>query len=127
MDRAGKLLELEALAENLLKSQKKSALLKLKVLYFASEYENLSVSIIIQKLGMQKSNFALAMAEMEKEGLIEICQAEIDRRCRTVRLTNKGREMLENYKQEIETCLGATTPQFDACLNTITDTLNKII
>ena len=127
MDRAGKLLELEALAENLLKRHKKSALLKLKVLYFASEYENLSISIIIQKLGIQKSNFALLISEMQQEGLVEVRQAEIDRRCRSLFLTEKGESELNSYKAQIEEILGASSVQQDSCLNILTEQLNKII
>lgn len=127
MERAKKIIEIESLTENLLKSRKNSPLLRLKVLYFASVYQNLSVSMIIEKLGIKKSNFALLTSELEKEGLVEINQAEIDRRCRTMRLTEKGRTELENYEAELEACLGATSVEVDKALGTVIDFMNKII
>ncbi len=127
MDRAKRIIEIESLAENLLKSRKNSPLLRLKVLYFASVYENLSVSMIIEKLGIKKSNFALLTRELEEEGLIEILQAEIDKRCRSIKLTNKGREELESYITEVENILTPSSIEVDKALETITDYLNKII
>lgn len=127
MERAKKIIEIEALTENLLKSRKNSSLLRLKVLYFASVYENLSVSMIIEKLGIKKSNFALMTAELEKEGLIEIKQAEIDRRCRTILLTEKGKEELGAYQNNIEESLGGTTIEVDKALDTLISYMNKIV
>lgn len=127
MDRAKRIIEIESLAENLLKSRKNSPLLRLKVLYFASVYENLSVSMIIEKLGIKKSNFALLTRELEEEGLIEILQAEIDKRCRSIKLTNKGREELESYAAEVESMLAPSSIEVDKALETIIDYLNKII
>jgi DNA-binding MarR family transcriptional regulator len=127
MERARKIIEIESLTENLLKSRKNAPLLRLKVLYFTSVYQNLSVSMIIEKLGIKKSNFALLTSELEKEGLVEINQAEIDRRCRTMRLTEKGREELEKYESELESSLGATSMEVDKALGTIIDFMNKII
>ena len=127
MERAKKIIEIEALTENLLKRRKNSSLLRLKVLYFASVYENLSVSMIIEKLGIKKSNFALMTAELEKEGLIEIKQAEIDRRCRTILLTERGREELGAYQNNIEESLGGTTIEVDKALDTLISYMNKIV
>ena len=58
MKNIDKLLEIEALTENLTKHFANNNLLRIKVLYFISQYENLSVSMIIEKLGLKKSNFA---------------------------------------------------------------------
>ena len=127
MERAKKIIEIESLTENLLKSRKNSPLLRLKVLYFTSVYQNLSVSMIIEKLGIKKSNFALLTSQLEKEGLVEINQAEIDRRCRTMRLTEKGRAELEEYESDLEAALGPTSLEVDKALGTIIDFMNKII
>lgn len=127
MERAKKIIEIEALAENLLKRSKNAPLLRLKVLYFADVYQNLSVSMIIEKLGIKKSNFALLTSQLEKEGLIEISQAEIDKRCRTIKLTEKGRAELEDYEAELASGLGATSLEVDKALSTIIDFMNKII
>lgn len=127
MQRARKLLELEALAENLMKRQKDLSLLKLKILFFASLYENLSVSMIIEKIGIQKSNFALMSAELEREGYIEIVPAEIDRRCRVLHLTEKGKITLGKCEKDIDNVLGATNPEVDRALDVLTNHLNKKI
>lgn len=127
MERAKKIIEIESLSENLLKSCKNGTLLRLKVLYFASVYENLSVSMIIEKLGLKKSNFALLTAELEKEGLIEIKQTEIDRRCRTISLTEKGKSELASFEGVLEEKLGATSVEVDKALDTLMNFLNKIV
>ena len=127
MDNAGKLLEIVSLSENLMKSQSTSGLLRLKILYFASVYENLSVSMIIEKLGIKKSNFALMTTELSAQGLVTLKQTEIDRRCRTISLTEKGREELNAYIKQIEHCLGATSLEVERSINILLDYLNKIV
>ncbi len=127
MERARKLFELEALAENLMKQHKNLSLLKLKILFFASVYENLSVSMIIEKIGIKKSNFALMSSELEKEGLITIGPAEIDRRCRVLHLTEKGKAELGACESEVEKSLGASNPEVDRALDVLTNFLNKRI
>lgn len=127
MERAKKLLEIEALAENLMKKQKNISSLKLKILFFASLYENLSVSMIIEKIGIKKSNFALMSAELEKEGLVEIANAEIDRRCRVLRLTEKGKALLQACQDNISQVLGTCNPEVDRALDVLSDFLNKRI
>lgn len=125
MKTAQKILEIEALCENLAKKNVESGLLRMKVLYFVSEYENLSVSMIIEKLGIKKSNFALLTAELQREGLLEMHRAEIDRRCRTLKLTEKGREELENYLSSLETHFDATDIVVDEALDILLKYLNK--
>ena len=127
MERAKKLFEIETLTENLLKKHKSSSFLRLKVLFFASIYENLSVSMIIEKLGIKKSNFALISGELEDEGCIKLEQAEIDRRCRVIHLTEKGRLELNKYLKEIETALGPTNPEMDRAFDLMLSFLNKKI
>ncbi len=127
MERARKIFEIEALAENLMKKHKTISMLKLKILFFASVYENLSVSMIIEKIGVKKSNFALMSSELVDCGLIEIASAEIDRRCRVLRLTPKGREVLSAYEKEVEGILGASNPEVDRALNVLLEFLNKKI
>ena len=127
MKTAQKILEIESLCENLSKKVVNSGLLRVKVLYFVSQYENLSVSMIIEKLGIKKSNFALLTAELEKEGLLNIHKAEIDKRCRTLSLTEKGSLELTNYLNDLESNLGNTSIDLDASLDILLKYLNKII
>jgi len=127
MKKAQYLLEIEALTENLMKKESENGLLKIKVLSFIDLYENLSVSMIIEKLGIKKSNFALISAELEKEGLAVSKQAEIDRRCRTMSLTEKGKAFLEEYFSKIDTHIGETSLELDHAIEVILTFLNKRI
>ena len=56
MKRAEKIIEIESLLENLLKKNREGSLLRMKILFFSSLYENLSISMIIEKLGIKKTN-----------------------------------------------------------------------
>ncbi len=122
-----KILEIEALCENLLKKNTDGGLLKFKVLAFAKIYSNLSVSMIIEKLGIKKSNFALLTAELEREGLLNIEHAEIDRRCRILRLTDKGEQQLQAFYDKIDDYIGATDIDTERAIDILINYLNKRI
>ncbi len=124
---AQKFLEIETLIENLLKKHAEGGLLKYKVLSYASVYENLSVSMIIEKLGIKKSNFALLAAQLEKEGLLEIKQASVDRRCRSLFLTEKGKQCLENFFDSLEESFSQIDIETEDAADKICTYLNKRI
>lgn len=127
MKNADRILEIEALTENLTKHFANNNLLRIKVLYFISQYENLSVSMIIDKLGLKKSNFALISKELEKEGLVISKQGEIDRRCRLMFLTEKGKTELEAYINLLDKHFGEQPSEFENALNIVSTYLNKKI
>ncbi len=127
MKKIEKLIEIEALLENLMKSHKDGGILRTKILFFCSIYQNLSVSMIIDKLGIKKTNFALMTAELEKDGCIVIKKSNLDRRCKLVELTDKGREELDNYLTELEKSLGNTTIDVDKAIDILSAYLNKIV
>lgn len=127
MKNIDKLLEIEALTENLTKHIANNNLLKIKVLYFISEYENLSVSMIIDKLGLKKSNFALMAKDLEKEGLVTSRQGEIDKRCRMMKLTEKGREFLDKFMSELQGYFPENNSEVEHALETLSTYLNKKI
>ena len=127
MKKAQNLFEIEVLTENLMKKECENGLLRMKVLSFISLYENLSVGMIIEKLGIKKSNFALVCADLEKEGLVISKQAEIDRRCRTMTLTEKGKAELDEYLAKIDTRIGETDMDVDKAIETLIKFLNKRI
>ena len=102
-------------------------LLKFKVLAFAKIYSNLSVSMIIEKLGIKKSNFALLTAELEREGLLNIEHAEIDRRCRILRLTDKGEQQLQAFYDKTDDYIGATDIDTERAIDILINYLNKRI
>lgn len=127
MKRAEKFIEIESLIENLMKSRRNGGVLRMKVLLFCSIYENLSVSMIIEKLGIKKTNFALMTSSLEKEGCIKVTQSNMDRRCHQIELTSKGREELNQYLNDVESGLGASPIEVDNALEIICKYLNRVI
>ncbi len=127
MKRVEKLIEIEALLENFMKSHREGGMLRTKILFFCSIYQNLSVSMIIEKLGIKKTNFALMTAELEKDGCIVIKKSNFDRRCRMVELTDKGREELNLYLKELDKSLGNTSVEVDNAIDVLNMFLNKLI
>lgn len=127
MKNIDKLLEIEALTENLIKHLAKNNLLKIKVLYYISQYENLSVSMIIDKLGLKKSNFALMAKELEKEGLVISKQGEIDKRCRMMSLTEKGKAQLSDFIVMLNSFFEEKNSEVEHAMDTLSTYLNKKI
>ncbi len=127
MKNIDKLLEIEALTENILKHQAKNNLLKVKVLYFISQYENLSVSMIIDKLGIKKSNFALMAKELEDEKLVYSKQGEIDKRCKMMALTEKGRAELSSFIKNLDSNFEEKNGEVEQAIEVLSAYLNKKI
>lgn len=127
MKTAEKIVEIESLLENLIKKNRDGSILRMKILFFSSLYEDLSISMIIEKLGIKKTNFALMSASLEKEGCLVIKQSNMDRRCRVIELTEKGRNELNQYLGEIEKNVGATATEVDNAFNVLNKFLNRII
>lgn len=127
MKNVDKLLEIEALTENLTKHIANNNLLKIKVLYFISQYEGLSVSMIIDKLGIKKSNFALMTKDLENAGLIVSKQGEIDKRCRLMALTEKGKEELGSFMKTLDGYFTEQNSEVDHAIETLCTYLNKKI
>lgn len=127
MKRAEKLMEIEALLENLMKSHKEGGFLRKKILFFCSLYQNLTISMIIEKLGIKKTNFALMISQLEKDGSIIIKQSNIDRRCRLVEVTDKGKGEIEEYVNQIENFLSSSSPEEDRAMDLLLTYLNRIV
>lgn len=127
MKRAKKLMEIEALLENLMKSHKEGGFLRKKILFFCSLYQNLTISMIIEKLGIKKTNFALMISQLEKDGSIIIKQSNIDRRCRLVEVTDKGKGEIEEYVNQIENFLSSSSPEEDRAMDLLLTYLNRIV
>ena len=122
-----KLLEIEALTENLTKHIANNNLLKFKMLYFISQYENLSVSMIIDKLGLKKSNFALMAKDLEAQGLATSRQGEIDKRCRMMSLTAKGKAELDGFIKQMSSHFEERNTEIEHALDVLSIYLNKKI
>lgn len=127
MKNVDKILEIEALTENITKHFANNNLLKFKVLYFINQYQNLSVSMIIDKLGLKKSNFALMAKDLEAEGLATTKQGEIDKRCRLMTLTPKGKATLQSLQTQLEGFFNENSPEVERALETLCTYLNKKI
>lgn len=127
MKRIEKLIEIEALIENLMKKKHPGGILRMKILYFCRLYENLSISIIIEKIGIKKTNFALMTRDLENEGCLLIKKSVLDKRCRVIELTEKGNAELDTYLNDLEKDLGATSPEVDYAIEVLNKYLNKII
>ncbi len=127
MKNIDKLLEIEALLENITKHFAKNNLLRMKFLYFVSEYQNLSVGMIISKLGVKKSNFALMSKKLEEEGVIIAKQGELDKRNRMLFLTEKGKNELECYKNELNKYFNDDNHEVDKAIEQLNYYLNKKI
>lgn len=127
MKRAEKLMEIEALLENLMKSHKEGGFLRKKILFFCSLYQNLTISMIIEKIGIKKTNFALMISQLEKDGSIIIKQSNIDRRCRLVEVTDKGKGEIEEYVNQIENFLSSSSPEEDRAMDLLLTYLNRIV
>lgn len=127
MKTAEKIVEIESLLENLIKKNRDGSILRMKILFFSDLYQDLSISMIIEKLGIKKTNFALMSAALEKEGCLVIKKSNMDRRCRVIELTDKGREELNNYLDEVGKNLGATPVEIEHSLDNLSRFLNKII
>ncbi len=122
-----KLLEIEALLENITKHFAKNNLLRVKFLYFVGEYQNLSVGMIISKLGVKKSNFALMSKKLEKEGVISVKHGEFDRRNRMLFLTEKGKKELDAYLNEIKKFFSEDDHDIEKSIEQLNYYLNKKI
>ena len=127
MKSIGKLIEIEALLENLMKKKCQGGILRFKILFFSKLYENLSISMIITKLGIQKTNFAIMTAALEKEGCIVIKKSNLDRRCRVIELTEKGKDELDRYLNDIESDIEPFSPEVDYAIDILNKYMNKII
>ena len=127
MKRAEKLMEIEALLENLMKSHREGGFLRKKILFFCSLYQNLTISMIIDKLGIKKTNFALMISQLQKDGSIIIKQSGIDKRCRLVEVTDKGKKEIEDYVSQIEKALKSSSPDEDKAMDLMLTYLNRIV
>ena len=127
MKNIDKLIEIEALLENITKHFAKNNLLRVKFLYFARQYQNLSVGMIIDKLGVKKSNFALMSSKLEKEGVIAVKQGELDKRNRMLFLTEKGEKELDKFLGELSAFFGKSSADTEKAIEQLNYFLNKKI
>ena len=83
--------------------------------------------MIIEKLGLKKSNFALMTKELEIQGLVTSKQGEIDKRCRLMQLTEKGKAELASFMQPLENFFKEENKEVEKALEVLSTYLNKKI
>lgn len=127
MKQTEKLIEISGLLDNLLKVNNDRTVLQNKVLLFCYVYQSLPFGVIIDKLGMKKTNFAIMIADLEKDGFVSIKKSNIDRRCKLVELTEKGKKELDKFIKDVEKSLGNTPLEVDKAIETLSAFLNKIV
>ncbi len=81
------------------KQANKTSLLTMdkKVLFMLSSLNNCSPQILIENLGIAKSNLALLCKTMEKDGLILKSNEQSDKRKIFYNITSKGKEKLNEF------------------------------
>ena len=80
---------------------------------------------MISKLGIVKSNLALLTKNMIKQHLIEGYHTNVDRRTITYRVTQKGKNMLNEYLEKIQKIFNNSDPSLEQAFDTILQFLNK--
>ena len=76
---------------------------------------------------MKKSNFALMTKELEAEKLIVSRKGEIDRRCRLMALTEKGKKTLSEFIAHLERVFTEENSEVEHALEILSTYLNKKI
>ena len=81
--------------ENL--NKKSSLTMRIKVLYALSKTERCCPSILIEKLGIAKSNLALLCKSMCEDGVIAVTKSDLDKRNIYYSITPAGKEELGEF------------------------------
>lgn len=130
MNQIRKLLEIKALTQTICQNgNTDSTNTQIKVLYFIDEYKQTSPQILISKLGINKSNLAILMKKMIADGYVESNKGSIDKRSIFYSITEKGKNLLDEYLQKLDEVINSNDFTDDLCnaLNTIITFLNKKI
>lgn len=75
---------------------------KIKMLHLLDKEEKISPSLIINKVGIAKSNLAILARNMISEGLIEKLNDSFDKRVIYYKITAKGKQELEEAYNTID-------------------------
>ena len=63
--------------------------------------------------------------DLEEEGLVVSKQSEIDKRCRLMFLTEKGKNVLKSFLAKLDQFLGDASPEIEQSLIVLSSFLNK--
>ncbi len=84
-------------------ANKKSVLtMDKKVLFVLSKNKNCTPSVLIETLGVAKSNLALLCKSLIKEGLITQSKGDLDKRSIFYNITEKGKNKLNEFCLSLE-------------------------
>ncbi len=96
---------------------------KIKILYLIKKYEPAPASLLINKLGLIKTNLSSACLELEKNGYIISKKGKEDKRSRSYRITEEGKLILKEFLEDINKLLREENLGLDKAL----EILNKKI
>ena len=83
-------------------NKKSNLTLKMKTLFLLSLHKELTPTMLIENLGLAKSNLTILCRSLLEEGLVTVRKSETDKRTITYILTNKGEKQLKNYLNQIK-------------------------
>ena len=83
--------------------------------------------MIVEKLGIKKTNFALMTKQLEKEGLLSINQSKMDKRCHVLTLTVEGMNALYSYISSINDLVGSLSDELEQNVKKLNEKFNKIV
>ncbi len=100
---ARRLLEIRILSDSICDGwNKKNIEIFQKIMFIIDEYGVCSPSVLISKIGIKKSNLALACRALVEEGKIERHKSTADHRQIFYKLTQKGSKEINDIVENIE-------------------------
>ncbi|MDD4815868.1 MAG: MarR family transcriptional regulator [Clostridia bacterium] len=128
MNTAKYLFEIEILAENIcLSANTEIGNVKFKILYLIEQYGVVSPSLLIGKIGIAKTNLALACRDLIKDNFIASNKSTKDGRGVEYCITPKGEDLLKQVYENLEKNFRKEemTTEFKKAVNTVLSFLNK--
>ena len=123
-----KLAEIQTLSENFIrKIEKTQTSPQFKVLVFLKIYGVSSPKILINKIGMVKTNLATTLRQLMQQGFVKMNRNPVDGRGREFCLTQEGEKEVEKVLVKIESQMDIedNLRELDSALSVIIAVLNR--
>lgn len=127
---ARRLLEIRILSDNVCDGwNKKNIEINQKIMFIIDEYGVCSPSLLISKIGLKKSNLALACKTLIEQNKVEKIHSQEDKRQIFYKLTERGKHEIEKIVENIELMFrqSETNKTEYQHLSRVCDILNKKI
>lgn len=127
---ARRLLEIRILSDNVCDGwNKKNIEINQKIMFIIDEYGVCSPSLLISKIGLKKSNLALACKTLIEQNKVEKIHSQEDKRQIFYKLTERGKHEIEIIVENIELMFrqSETNKTEYQHLSRVCDILNKKI